>query len=226
MRALLAACLLICAACHEANAPAQPVAETALNGIDLSHHNGAVDWTMLSAAPIDFIYLKATEGRDWKDPRFQDNWNNALKSGFRTGAYHFYLLCKSGRAQADNFIQSVEVRADTLPPAIDLEYAGNCTPDQPAENVRAEIDVFLTALEAEYGQPPVIYTTQSFYADWIAGRFDPHAIWIRKIGDRAPTLPDGRDWTIWQYDMRGQISGIDGPVDLNHAKSTRLDARQ
>lgn len=215
MRALLAACLMLCTACGKVEAPLTPIDEAVLNGIDISHHNGAVDWPALTAAPIDFIYLKATEGRDWKDPRFQDNWNNALKSGFQTGAYHYYLLCKSGRAQADNFIQSVEVRADTLPPAIDLEYAGNCTPDQPAEKVIAEIENFITAIETEYGQPPVIYTTELFYAEWISGRFQDHDIWIRKLGDRAPKLPDGRKWAIWQYSGRGSIAGISGPVDLN-----------
>lgn len=226
MRALLAACLMLCAACHEAEAPPHLINEAALHGIDISHHNGAVDWPVLTAAPIDFIYLKATEGRDWKDPRFQDNWNNALKSGFQTGAYHFYLLCKSGSAQADNFIQSVEVRIGTLPPAIDLEYAGNCTPDQPVEKVREEIEDFIAALEAEYGQSPIIYTTEVFYTDWISDHFQDHDIWIRSIGDDVPRLSDGRDWAVWQYSGNGRVTGLAGPVDLNRARPRAFRAQR
>jgi len=226
MRALLAMCLISCAACHKAEAPRQLTDDATLHGIDLSHHNGAVDWPALATAPIDFIYLKATEGREWKDPRFQDNWNSALKFGFQTGAYHFYLLCKSGRAQADNFIQSVEVRFGTLPPAIDLEYAGNCTPDKTNEKVREEIENFIDALEAEYGQSPIIYTTEMFYADWISGYFQDHDIWIRSIGEDAPKLSDGRAWAMWQYSGNGRVTGISGPVDLNHARPRAFRAKK
>ncbi|MCA8898009.1 MAG: hypothetical protein KDA39_04740, partial [Hyphomonas sp.] len=69
--------LILCAACaRSAEAPdIEPVSPApGAEGIDLSHHNGRIDWDRLGEAPLDFIYLKATEGRDWKDPRFQDNW--------------------------------------------------------------------------------------------------------------------------------------------------------
>ncbi len=184
-------------------------------GIDLSHHNGEIDWDRLESAPVDFIYLKATEGTDWKDASFQSHWLAAHARGFETGAYHFYLLCYGGAAQAANFIQSVEVRSNALPPAIDLEYHGNCTPNGPPESVYTELDIFMSALEAEYGAPPVIYTTPRFYADWIAGEFARNPVWIRAIGETPPALPDGRDWWMWQYSASGQISGIDGDVDLN-----------
>ena len=184
-------------------------------GIDLSHHNGAIDWRALESAPIEFIYLKATEGTDWKDTSFQNNWLAAHARGYETGAYHFYLLCYGGAAQAANFIQSVEVRSDSLPPAVDLEYHGNCTPNGPPEEVYTELSIFMSALEDEYGTPPAIYTTQRFYNDWIAGRFARSPIWIRALGETPPALPDGRDWWIWQYSASGHISGIDSEVDLN-----------
>ena len=99
-------------------------------GIDLSHHNGRVNWDALGAAPIDFVYLKATEGRGLEGHPFpgKTGWRRASAAGM-SAPYHFYLLCRNGAAQAANFIQSVEVRDGTLPPAVDLEYAHNCTPD-------------------------------------------------------------------------------------------------
>lgn len=182
-------------------------------GIDISHHNGRVNWEALGSAPLDFIYLKATEGRDWKDTRFQQNWLEASRRGWQVGAYHFYLLCKDGAAQAANFIQSVEVRDGTLPPAVDLEYAHNCSPNGSRAAVQADIAVFLDALEAEYGARPVLYTTPEFQRDWLAGRFDAYPLWIRRF-DGPPDVPH----VLWQYSMKGKVPGIDGPVDLNRVR--------
>ncbi len=188
----------------------KPLLQSGLEGIDLSHHNGLVDWEALNKEGVEFIYLKATEGRDWKDPLFQTHWQAALSNGYYTGAYHFYLLCKPGQAQADNFIQSVGVRTDTLPPAIDLEYAENCVPEGDRASVLGELKIYLDAVEAEYGQRPVIYTTPDFYADWVVGNFEDYPIWIRSLSG-----PPVIDAAIWQYAMDGRLAGIGGPVDRN-----------
>lgn len=222
MRPLLIALTCLLGAACSGGEPATPADEALLpagaEGIDLSHHNGRVDWDRLEGAPLDFIYLKATEGEDWKDPRFQDNWLQATQRGWQVGAYHFYLLCRTGEAQAANFIQSVEVRAGTLPPAVDLEYAHNCEPPGPRAKAVAELDIFLKKLEAEYGVQPVLYTTPEFHRDWLAKDFSGYPVWMRSLS--GP--PDTGVW-LWQYSMKGQVAGIDGPVDLNRAAPFRKD---
>ncbi|MBD3771340.1 MAG: glycoside hydrolase family 25 protein [Rhodobacterales bacterium] len=221
---LILTCLAVLAACSKAPAPApQPEAEGPFapgnEGIDLSHHNGRVNWEALSTAPLDFVYLKATEGRDWKDTRFQENWLEASQRGWHVGAYHFYLLCRNGAAQAENFIQSVEVREGALPPAVDLEYAHNCTPEGSKEAVLAEIRDFLSALEAEYGARPVLYTTPEFHRDWLAGHFPDYPIWMRSLS--GP--PEG-EVLIWQYSMKGSVPGVEGFVDLNRVPGEKAQA--
>jgi lysozyme len=210
--ALLAACT---PAPNAARAPqaAAPLLPAGAEGIDLSHHNGAVDWARLGTQPLEFVYLKATEGTDHTDARFHENWLAATRLGWRTGAYHFYLLCREGAPQAENFIRQVEVRSGTLPPAVDLEHAHNCAPRGPREATLAELRVFLQALETEYGQVPVIYTTPAFHAEWLAGEgFGRHPLWVRSL-DGPPALP----YAIWQYAMNASLPGIDGLVDLNRA---------
>ena len=211
-------------ACSKAAAPAPPaVLDTPLppgsEGIDLSHHNGRINWDQLDTAPLDFIYFKATEGRDWKDTRFQENWLEASQRGWQVGAYHFYLLCKDGAAQAANFIQSVEVREGTLPPAVDLEYAHNCAPEGSRAAVRAEISEFLTAIEAEYGVRPVLYTTPEFYHDWLAGPFADYPVWMRSLSG-----PPQGEAMIWQYSMKGKVPGVEGFVDLNRVPGKKAQA--
>ena len=189
-----------------------------LKGIDVSHHQGRIAWDDVADAGIDFVYVKATEGTDWIDPRGHSNWVGAKEAGLRVGAYHYYLLCKTGGAQAEHFIDIVPIDASALPPVIDLEHAQNCGMDQPVEEVRAEISVMISKLRRHYGKDPVLYTTNSFYRDWLQNAFPANPIWIRDI-QAYPGLPDGRDWIIWQYSHRGRVPGIDGEVDLNVAEA-------
>ena len=192
-------------------------------GVDLSHHNGRIDWDQLEAAPIDFIYLKATEGGDWKDPRFLAHWREAKARGWLVGGYHFYRLCRPGEEQAQNFIQTVEVRQGTLPPAVDLEYAHNCEPYGSTEETLADLDQFLLSLEAEYGVRPVLYTTKEFHADWLAGRYDTYPLWLRALGDEIPETRDHRQADIWQYTMSARVPGMEGKVDMNRVPGVRAE---
>ncbi len=206
----LAACMAETAPSN-ASGPFRPGGE----GIDVSHHNGKVDWPRVALADLDFVYLKATEGETHKDPAFQKNWRGALEQGFAVGAYHFYLMCKPGAAQAENFIQSVEVRGGALPPAVDLEYAHNCTSGLTRDATLDELRAFLAALEAEYGAKPMLYTTPEFHRDWLASGFETYPIWMRDLSG-APELPH----QLWQYSMKGRVPGIDGAVDLNRVSKS------
>ena len=210
--AFIAIAITACSA-PEASTPTRPD-EFSLQGIDVSHHQGRIDWDNVAADGIDFAFIKATEGTDWIDPRGLSNWKNAKDAGLRVGAYHYYLLCETGMAQAEHFIDMVPIDASALPPVIDLEHAQNCGLDQPQEEVRAEISVMISKLRHHYGQHPILYTTNAFYRDWLQEAFPANPIWIRDI-QAYPELPDGRDWTIWQYSHRGRVAGIDGEVDRN-----------
>ena len=94
-------------------------------GIDVSHHQGEIDWPSIPKERISFAYIKATEGGDWKDKNFLSNWNGAKQAGLKVGAYHFFTLCRNGKTQARNFIDYVPNESSMLAPVIDLEYVGN-----------------------------------------------------------------------------------------------------
>ena len=90
----------------DANAPANDTAKKAANaqapkvpmdpnvvqfdGIDVSKHQGTINWAELKKyTKIKFVYIKATEGADYIDPRYQENIRNAKMHGFKVGSYHF-----------------------------------------------------------------------------------------------------------------------------------------
>ena len=73
-------------------------------GIDVSAHQDAIDWQRVAEDNIRFAYIKATEGGDFVDKRFDENWRGAGAAGLDRGAYHFFTLCTPGEAQARNFL--------------------------------------------------------------------------------------------------------------------------
>jgi len=189
-----------------------------VRGVDVSAHQGLIDWTVLASADIDFAFIKATEGSTFRDRQFSNNWRNAAKTGLRIGAYHFFSFESSGEKQAENFIATVEKIEHMLPPAIDLEFYGEYGKNQPeADPVRENLRALSDRLEAHYGMKPVIYATKSSYEKYVAGFFPDHEIWIRNIRF-LPRLSDGRPWTFWQYSNRTKLKGYAGQeehIDLN-----------
>lgn len=182
-------------------------------GIDISHHQGEIDWVLLPAQGVDFAYIKATEGGDHVDRRFTQNWHDASKAGVARGAYHFFTLCRSGAEQAANFIANVPVDPAALAPAVDLEFMGNCTNRPPLADVRAELADYLALVEGRYDKPAVLYLTEEFdEAYGISAHFE-RPLWLRSI-IREPDFGTG-DWTLWQASNFRKLEGIEGRVDWN-----------
>lgn len=181
-------------------------------GVDVSHHQGAIDWRALAADRVAFAYIKASEGADHVDTRFDVNWRGAAGAGLYRGAYHFFTLCQPGARQAANFIAVVPVTPGALPPALDLEHMGPCREGPTMADVVGEARTFLDLVEARYGVRPLIYTTREFHDAHLA-ELRGERFWIRSIGMR-PNFRQ-RDWVIWQHHNRGHKRGVSGPVDLN-----------
>jgi len=189
-------------------------------GLDVSHHQGAIDWPRVGQSEVKFVYLKATEGRDWSDARFAKNWLGAREAGLVAGAYHFFSFCSPGVAQAEHFLSVLPVDDDMLAPALDVEFGGNCKSPPPASAIQAEVRAWLEHVEAKLGTRPVLYVTEdALDALFDSSQLDGAAgagplLWYRSVLFE-PSLRPPATWTFWQYHSRGRVEGIDGPVDLN-----------
>jgi lysozyme len=187
--------------------------EFPIRGIDVSHHQGEIDWARVATEGIRFAYIKATEGGDFRDSRFAENWAGASESAIAVGAYHFYTLCRSGREQAENFMEVVPEDTDALPPAIDFEFVGNCDRRPPPGEVLRELSTFAQLIEQRYGKTPLLYATYDSLDTYHPEDAVRGGLWIRDVFGR-PNLPDAV-WRIWQFADNTRIRGIDGPVDQN-----------
>ncbi|MCA9165800.1 MAG: hypothetical protein KDA62_22590, partial [Planctomycetales bacterium] len=79
-----AALTLVIMACGSAPGHAELLA-----GIDVSHWQGTINWNDVANSGIEFAFIKASEGTDFVDARFQYNISNSLTAGILSGAYHF-----------------------------------------------------------------------------------------------------------------------------------------
>jgi lysozyme len=178
-------------------------------GIDVSHHQGEVDWSAVADDGIAFAYLKATEGQDHLDSQFETSWDGAGREGLDRGAYHFFTLCTAGDLQAEHFLATVPDDAE-LPPALDLELAGNCSERPPEDAVRAEVEAWVAQVEEATGEEVLLYVGQ----DW-ADRYGHRVTWGEEHWiPRFWRRPDER-WVVWQLTFAGDVHGIEGGVDLN-----------
>lgn len=180
-------------------------------GIDVSHHQGPIEWERVAGDDISFAYIKATEGGDFVDPRFQENWIGSGEAGLARGAYHFFTLCSSGDVQARHFLLTAPPEAGALPPAVDLEIAGNCRAAPEAATVRRELDEFLQLVEAATGQTVLLYVGDDFEERYRVAETLGRPLWVRRFLRR----PDVRGWVVWQVTGFAHVDGIDGAVDLD-----------
>jgi lysozyme len=184
-----------------------------IRGVDVSHHQGKIDWQRVAADDVTFAIIKATEGGDHVDDTFATNLREARAAGLAVGAYHFFTFCRPGADQAKNFISAVPSGEQLLPPVVDIEFHGNCPRRPSPAELNAELVAFLAPVEAAFGKPAIIYIT-----DEAAPAYSAHIAvrerWLRSLA----MPPKEEDWVYWQYLDTGRVDGIDGDVDLNVLK--------
>jgi lysozyme len=186
-------------------------------GLDVASYQGDVQWPVLAARHISFAYIKATQGTTYVDPDFATDWRGAKEARLPHGAYQFFSLCSSGRAQARTFLATVPRDRGALPAAVDLELAGNCAARPCRSTVAAQLATLIASVRRATGKPVVLYVGRDFAARYhsaIPGR-DP--LWLRRAA-----RPSSRSVVIWQSVQTVQLAGIPEPVDLDLTRLSEL----
>jgi lysozyme len=186
-----------------------------IHGIDVSKYQDQINWESVkgmrvNGVHISFAFIKATEGLGNEDAFFDRNWKRAKNAGVVRGAYHYFLATKSGKAQAENFINSVTLLPGDLPPVLDIEQTYGVSP----EKVRERAKEWLETVRAYYETPPILYTNVDFYNHYLKDDFDGYTLWVAHyLQPRQPRIY--RNWNFWQHNEGGRVNGIYTRVDFD-----------
>ena len=173
------------------------------DGIDVSKHQGAMNWGELKQKyNVKFVYIKATEGGSYQDPRYKEYIREARKHGFKVGSYHFFRTTSSAQDQFVNFVKTVNREEQDLLPMIDIEEKKYWTEQQ----LRDSVKVFADLVENYYGCKPLIYTGEKFYNDFLGLAFKHYPLFIAKYSDKAPNISP--KWVLWQFSESGDFKGV------------------
>ncbi len=230
LRMIALAVTLLITGCTAFDFPDPTPEDFSVHGIDLSRYQGDVDWGAARQGGVAFAYIKATEGGDYLDPMFLENWYGAKEAGVPRGAYHFYYFCRPVEEQIDWFIANVPVDPTALPPVLDMEwnaYSKTCQKRPPRAKVLKDMNRFLDAVEKHYGKKPVIYSSVDFHRDRLVGALKDADFWLRSVASHPDHKYTKReDWVFWQYTATGRVPGVKGNVDRNVFFGTKSQWRK
>ena len=183
------------------------------DGIDISSHQGDIDWAKVGNDPyIRFVYIKATEGATYQSRHYRYNVAGARRQGFLVGSYHYVTSTSPIDQQARNFFMQATRESQDLIPMLDVEERGAWSRRQLIDSVSK----LAALLERHYGRKPMIYSTIDFYNKNLAPQFNKYPLYIGRYSSSKPRINwDGR-YTVWQFTENGIIPGIDAYVDLCH----------
>jgi lysozyme len=207
-----------------------------LPGIDVSHYQELIDWSKVKASGVRFAIIKASEGIEYVDPLFEENFNGAVAAGIIPGTYHFYLPRYDPVEQARHYwsvLRDVIAKNPCLPPCIDLETAG-ATKSQ----MNGDVAAFMKEMQRLDGRAGLFYTSPGFWStylpvpvlsqyrlsisqvDWA----EAYPLWVAHYTTGWPSqVYPWAGWTFWQYSSAGKISGIRTRVDLDYFNGSAAD---
>lgn len=183
-------------------------------GFDISEYQEKIDWENLGKVEdtfaLDFVFIRATAGKDKRDRRFLDNWKASKEKGIIRGAYHYYRPNENSIQQASNFINTVTLEPGDLPPVLDIEKLPRT---QSLDSLKIGLRRWLVKVEQHYKMKPIIYSGESYYTDFLRKEFSDYPFWIANYNFWRKK-PD-EHWLIWQFTEKAQVDGIKGLVDVN-----------
>ena len=188
-------------------------------GIDISRHNGSIDWNAVKSSGVDYVIIRcgyrgSSSGALITDQNFQSNIKGATAAGLKVGIYVFSQAVNEVEAvkEASLAVSLAKGYKLTYPIFIDTESSGGRADKIDVATRTAVVNAFCQTVQSA-GYQAGIYASKSWFETKLSmGSIGNYRIWLAQYA-AAPTY-SGR-YDMWQYSSKGTISGINGKVDLN-----------
>jgi len=184
-----------------------------MRGIDVSYHNGDIDWQSIKNAGIEFVMVRSSYGLRSKDSRFAEYVAGAKAAGLKVGAYHYsYALSVEDAIQeaanCKEAIESTGVALD-LPVFFDMEDGDGYKERNDFAFDPEEITAMCKAFIDNIGLDCGVYASYSWLTDYIDWRSLGCAVWNAQWGNN-----DDIKGYMWQFTDSLEIEGreFDGNI--------------
>ena len=181
-------------------------------GIDVSKHNGEIDFEKVAADDYQFVFIKASEGKTYQDEAFNRNYQGARDAGLKVGAYHFFRKNRTGEEQAANLLNVVKGKELDLPLVIDLEDDWGNGATMSRETALKRVLEMIEILD-DKGYDVMIYTNLDGYGKYYMGMLGDHDLWLCSF--TSPDILTDKPHRFQQFSHEGVVDGVKGDVDLN-----------
>ena len=185
-----------------------PIAGALKRGVDVSYHQGAIDWNAVAGSDIQFAFIRAGSFKSGLDSCFRANMSGAIAAGIPVGIYVYsYATTPEMAAQEGMFaISCAKDYPISYPIAYDIEdtYHKGMTPDQ----LKALINSFCNTVQSA-GYYPIVYSSKNWFTNRIGSVTQD--TWVAQYAD-ACAYPG---YSFWQPTSHGYVNGVAGRVDLD-----------
>lgn len=193
-----------------------------VKGIDVSKHQGTIEWEKVKQSGVDFAMLRAGYGRyeNQKDETFEINYNKAKQAGIKVGTYHYCYAktIEDAKTEANTFLKWIESKTFEYPVALDIEedYQSEKGKQFVSDVIRAFCEIVEKA-----GYYVCVYANKYWFDNFIdddcKNKYD---VWVAQWSDNNTY---NGNYGMWQYTSDGVIEGISGRVDMNYSYKDYYD---
>lgn len=179
-------------------------------GIDVSKHNGAVNWGQVAASGMKFTFIKVGSTNSGIDPQFAVNITGAQAAGLKTGVYLYSYATTPEQAanEANLVLEWIAPYTVNYPVVFDIE--DKCHKNLSNQQLIDIINAFCTVIDAA-GYYPMVYSNKNMFTN----KMD-NAGWDRWVAQYSDSCETNNNVCFWQYSSKGSVGGVGGRVDVNY----------
>ena len=190
-------------------------------GIDVSEHQGRIDWNAVKASGIDFAILRVGFGApSWGgrvDYQFNRNISECERLGIPYGVYIYSYAFDNQQAadEASMVINCLSGHNPRLPVYYDLED-NSIIANGRQTGIASRAQVFCNRISAA-GYEPGIYANLNWFNNILTDSVFKSSSWDHWIAQYNSQCDYTGNYSFWQYKSNGKVPGINGNVDMNYA---------
>jgi lysozyme len=210
--------------------------------LDVSEHNGDIDWVKARAAGVGVTFTRCSDG-DYRDKLYTTARVSAIRSsGIVLGAYHYARIASAANNQRTPVTEAAMAyyfassmgwgRTGDLPLVYDIEKdSGETTTIQGQAPTRAiaHVSGWVDAYQRLAGHYPLLYGNPDTFSTLLGAAtatqkalLSTCRLWIAHVNVAAPSVPSPwTDWTFWQYSFTARVDGVVGDVDVSRTALSR-----